>query len=154
MELGNESNYEGCGRIKATASGRTTEGGFSVLTAALATAVGKHAFRLHEVGGNKMDPKLKELKEMVSNTQQAADSYNRYAISVRGASPEVYRVLKTAGIADEFMTLLDITTRLPGNERATIQHMRPLERLGDGSKHTAWMAEYFAPSDGVWGIAM
>jgi hypothetical protein len=54
----------------------------------------------------------------------------------------VYRILKTAGIADEFATLLKITTRLPGMAKAT---MCPLERLGDGSNHTAWMAEYFVP---------
>ena len=47
MELGNESNYEGCGKIKATASGPTTDGGFSKLS-----TVGKH----------KMDPKLMESK--------------------------------------------------------------------------------------------
>ncbi len=120
------------------------------MTTALATAVGNHALRLQQVGRNKKDPELKKLKEAVSNAQLAADSYNCYAISVRGASPEVYRVLKRAGIVDEFANLLDITTRLPGNAMATIQHMRPLERLGDGSNHTVWMAEYLTPSgDGV-----
>ncbi len=54
--------------------------------------------------------------------------------------------VKRAGIVDEFANLLDITTRLPGNAMATIQHMRPLERLGDGSNHTVWMAEYLTPS--------
>ena len=135
MELGSESNYEGRGKFKATASGPTTEGEFSKLNTALATAVGKL----------KMGPKSNELKTMVSNAQQAADSYNRFAISARGASPEVYRVLTTAGIAEEFVKLLKITTQFPENEVATVQHMRPLERLGDGSNHTVWMTEYFAP---------
>jgi hypothetical protein len=86
-----------------------------------------------------------ELKEGLSSAQLATDRYNRYTISVRGASPEVYRILKTTGITDEFATLLKITTRLPGMAKATMQHICPLEQLGDGSNHTAWMAEYFVP---------
>jgi hypothetical protein len=145
MELGSESDYQGHGKIKPTPSGPTHPGEFSQLTTALATAAGKHALRVQQVGKNKRDSELMELKEALSNAQLATDRYNRYTISVRGASPEVYRILKTAGIAKEFATLLKITTRLPGMAKATIQHMCPLERLGDGSNHTAWMAEYFVP---------
>jgi hypothetical protein len=141
------SNYQGYGKIKLTASGPTADGEFSKLTTALAAAIGKHALRLQQVGRNKKDKELMKLKQLVSDEQLAADSYNRYAICVRGACPQVYGILKTAGIADEFANLLKITMPLPRNEKAAMQHMRPLEELRDGSNHTAWMAEYFTPEE-------
>jgi hypothetical protein len=142
MELGSESEYQGHGKIKATPSKPTSPNKFSELTTTLATAAEKYAVRLQEVGKDKKDPELRALKKALNEAQLATDMYNRYAISIRGASPEVYQILKTAEIANEFATLLDITTRVPGKEKATIQHMCPLERLEDGSNHTAWMAEY------------
>ena len=76
------------------------------------------------------------MKDAVSQAKLAADSYNRYATSVQNAFPDVYRVLQKAQIVEEFATLLDITTRLPGNAMAAMEHMRPLECLGDESNHT------------------
>ena len=145
MELGSESNYQGHGKIKATPSEPTSTNKFLELTTTLATAAEKYAVRLQQVGKNKKESELMALKEALNKAQLATDMYNRYAISIRGASPEVYQILETAEIATEFATLLDITTRVPGKEKATIQHMCPLERLEDGSNHTAWMAEYVVP---------
>ena len=145
MELGNESNYKGYSKIKATPSGSTADGKFLELTTALATAVQEHALRLQQVGKKKKgDAELERLKKAIGDAQLAVDSYNRYSISVRGASPKVYQVLQTANIDEAFATLLEITTLLPENQEATLQHMRPLERLGDASNHTAWMSEYVA----------
>jgi hypothetical protein len=145
MELGSESEYQGHGKIKTTASKPTSPNKFSELTTTLASAAKKYAVRLQQVGKDKKDPELTALKKALNEAQLATDMYNRYAISIRGASPEVYQILETAKIANEFATLLDITTRVPGKEKATIQHMCPLERLEDGSNHTAWMAEYVGP---------
>jgi hypothetical protein len=144
VELGTESEYHDNGKIKATASKSTSPNEFAVLTTTLATAATNYALRLQQVGKKKKDSKLMALKEALSKAQLDIDMYNRYAISVRGASLEVYQILETAKIAQEFATLLDITTRLPGKEKATIQHMCPLERLEDGN-HTAWMANYVVP---------
>jgi len=115
---------------------------FSKLTTTLATAAEKYAVRLQQVGKNKTDPELTALKTTFNEAQLATDMYNRYAISIRGASPQEYQILQTAEIANDFASLLDVTTRVSGKEKATIQHMCPLERLDDGSNHTAWMAEY------------
>jgi len=145
MELGSESEYQGHGKIKTTPSKPTSPNKFPELTTTLATAARKYAVRLQQVGKDKKDPELMALKKALNEAQLATDIYNRYAISIRGASPEVYQILETAEIANEFAALLDITTRVPGKEKATIQHMCPLERLEDGSNHTAWMAEYVVP---------
>ena len=146
MELGSEANYRGNGKkIKATPSEQPTTDKFPKLTTTLATAAGKYAVRLQQVGKDKTDPELTALKMTLNEAQLATDMYNRYAISIRGATPQVYQILETAKIANDFATLLDITTRVSGKEKATIQHMCPLERLDDGSNHTAWMAEYVVP---------
>jgi len=106
------------------------------------TLVQKYTTRLEEVGFEKQkgDPELKAVKD----AQQAVNSYNCYLISVHGVSPDVYQILHTADIAREFATLLKITMPSPRNQEALIQHMRPLERLGAVSNHTAWMPEYVA----------
>ena len=145
MELGSEAEYQGHGKIKATPSEPTSPDKFPKLITTLASAAEKYAVRLQQVGKNKMDPELTALKMTLNEVQLATDMYNRYAISIRGASPQEYQILETAEIANDFASLLDITTRVSGKEKATIQHMCPLERLDDGSNHTAWMAEYVVP---------
>lgn len=141
MELGSESEYQGHGKIKATPFNPISPDKFSELTTTLTTAAKKYTVRLQQVGKNKKDSELMAMKEALDKAQLATDMYNRYAISIRGATPEVYQILETAEIANEFASLLDITTRVPGKEKATIQYMCPLERLEEGSNHTAWMAE-------------
>jgi hypothetical protein len=147
MELGSESNYKGLSKIKPTPSGTTADGEFSKLTTVLATAQLQYVLGLQQVGRKKKDAEFE--KQAVRDAQLAVDSYNRYSLSVRGASPEVYGILKTANIADEFATLLKITTPSPGNQKAILQHMRPLQRLGNESNHTAWMSEYVAEEEMV-----
>ena len=68
------------------------------------------------------------------------DSYNRFTISVRGVSSDVYGILKKARISDQFATLLKVVGPSPIDSSSLIQHMRAL-----GSAHTAWMREYMMP---------
>ena len=84
--------------------------------------------------------KQKEAKE----ARAAMDTYNRYTIAVRGVSPDVYGILRMAKIETEFETLLSTTKPPPTPQDIAIQHMRPLEQLGEGSGHNAWMSKYVA----------
>ncbi|KIM44537.1 hypothetical protein M413DRAFT_25012 [Hebeloma cylindrosporum] len=95
--------------------------------------------RKREVGKDQEEVRL--LKD-VEIKRLAMDAYNRYTISVRGASPEVYGVLKKANIAEAFATLLSVTLPSPTAHDTTIQQMKPLERLGATSAHTDWMSVY------------
>ena len=89
-----------------------------------------------------------QLQEALENKQAAMDAYNRFTISVRGASSEVYGVLKKANIEAEFATLLSVTMPSPlPIQDPTIQHMRPLNRLNPKSAHTAWMSVYVGDSE-------
>ena len=83
----------------------------------------------------------KLLKE-VEDEQLKMDAYNRFTISVRGKSPDIYGVLNKANIVEEFATLLSVTLPSPTVQDIAIQHMRPLERLDDASAHTAWVSVY------------
>jgi len=91
---------------------------------------------------------IKSLREEVKSARTKRDSYNRYSISVRGASPEVYGVLAKANIATEFATLLRVTMPSSDDQNSTIQQMRSLERLGDNCANMAWMLQYTAEDDG------
>jgi len=90
------------------------------------------------------DPKLVKKQKEVKEAQMAMDSYNRYTIAVRGVSADVYGILRKANIETEFATLLSTTMPSPTPQDDAIQHMRPLERLGGGSSHNAWMSNYVA----------
>lgn len=85
----------------------------------------------------------------IANRQVAMDTYNRFTICVRGASEEVYGVLKTANIAKAFATFLSTTMPPPTAQNTATQHMRPLDHLSDTSAHTAWMLLYVGGSDPV-----
>lgn len=65
----------------------------------------------------------------LKTARNAMDSYNRYSISVRGASEK---------IADNFKTLRQVPSPSPIDQEAAVRHMRPLERLGAMSN---WMSE-------------
>jgi hypothetical protein len=67
------------------------------------------------------------------------DAYNRFTLSVRGASPDVYGILMEANIVKAFESLLNVILPPSFNENPVFRHMRPLERLDDISGHTAWM---------------
>ncbi|KAF8525579.1 hypothetical protein BU17DRAFT_74439 [Hysterangium stoloniferum] len=131
MELGNESNYqENHSKIISMACKPVVDGEFEELFSHFAAAVKTlHSHRNQERGKKAKNAKeTKETKRM-QELHLAIDSYNRYSISVRGASPEVYQIIKKADIVHEFATLLDITMPSP-------------KRLGVASSHTAWMTEY------------
>jgi len=140
MELGTESRFiENGSMIKCTASEPRADDEFEILCDALRNAeMELHAYR------RKMKMKketLAKFREKVNDARLAADSCNRFSISVRGASPDVYGILEKANIANEFATLLSIVMPSPGGEHSARQHMRPLERLSKQA-HTAWMWEY------------
>jgi len=75
-------------------------------------------------------------------SQQAMDSFNRYAIAIRGASPEVYGVLETAGIQRQFQSLLSVTLPSKESGQPSLRSMRPLEHLDAMRPHTAWMTDF------------
>lgn len=136
MELGNETNYEETdSKIKSTAAEAVADGKFVELTNNLTMAMG--SLKSHKTP-------TKEQKEAVRTAQLAVNSYNRYIVSIRGASPDVYGILRKAHIENEFSALLKVTMKLPTDQDLAMQYMRPLERLGDRSLHTAWMSEYVA----------
>ena len=95
----------------------------------------------------KIDKEGVKKKEAAIKARMAMDSYNRYAIFVRGASPEIYGILGYAGIVNEFATLLEVTKPSPAPQLNAIQHMLPLEHLAIGSGHTAWMLKYIVGGD-------
>jgi hypothetical protein len=143
MELGNESNYrENCSKIKSKAPEPVVDGKFEELTDAWIVAVKDLETYQKRPKQEKNEATIEALKMKLKERRLALDSYNRYSISVRGASPDVYGILREAGIVKEFATLLSITMPSPNNQDRTIQHMRPLDRLGVSSNHTPWMSEY------------
>ena len=135
MELGCKQRFKENGmKIKCLASEPPAGGRFRSL-------VEKRNMALEDLASNTDKAVIKELKKKVNDAQCAVDSYNRYSISVRGASPDVYNILSEANIVEEFATLLNIVMPESDAER-TKMHMRPLERLSEKSHHTDWMWEY------------
>jgi hypothetical protein len=129
MELGKESNYqENQSKIKSMASEPVGDGEFEELSGGLMTAVTD--LETHQKQPTKDRATTERLKKKVKEARLAVDSCNMYSISVRGASPDVYGILREANIVKEFATLLSITMPSPSNQDLTMQHMRPLERLG------------------------
>jgi hypothetical protein len=83
----------------------------------------------------------------IETRHEAMDAYNRYSIFVHGASSDIYGILKTADIVDQFRTLLHVAMPSPDGLESSLQHMRPLERLGNDCTQTAWMLEYVAAEE-------
>ena len=138
MELGNESRYQAT-QSKIRCTGSKAPGGdeFRKLTMDWIAAV--QALRDQQKANKKgvKSAKVKKLKAVVEEKRRVMDSYNRFTISVRGVSSDVYGILKKARISDQFATLLGPS---PIDSSSLIQHMRAL-----GSAHTAWMREYMMP---------
>jgi len=147
FELGSDSNH---GRtkseIKVTTPTSTTKGEFQKPTQNWSTAVearDKYQAK-HPEKKRKKDPELVEKENKVKEERAAKDTCNRYTIAIRGASASVYGILEKAKVETEFATLLAITMPSPTVQDKMIQRMRPLERLGRGYGHTAWMSTYVA----------
>ena len=145
FELGNDSNHGRTkSKIKVTTPTFTTKDEFQKLTQNWLTAVkalGKYQAE-HPEKKRKKDPKLVEKQNEVKEERVAMDAHNRYTIAIRGASASVYGILDKAKVKTEFATLLAITMPSPTAQDEMTQHMRPLERLGRESDHTAWMSRY------------
>ena len=135
MELGCENTFKENGKkIKYLASEPLADGTFrSLCEASNAAAM--------DLKTNTAKEAVKGLEKKASDAQLAVDSYNRYSISVRGASPKVYKILGEAKIVKEFATLFSIVMPESDAERTRL-HMRPLEHLSKGSPHTDWMWKY------------
>jgi hypothetical protein len=148
MELGNESYHRGThSRIKVTPSPPLADGAFEELHNKWMSAVqALHTYRAQKKIKRKRkhakDAEETELLKKVGDAQMAMDAYNRFTISIRGASPEVYGILKDANIVKQFETLLKVTLPSPTAQDTTLQHMRPFERLDNMSSHAAWMYEF------------
>jgi hypothetical protein len=142
LELGNESSYKAThSKIKVTAPEPTAHGQFQALINEWLVATTKLATLRNDPRQTKAA--IEKQKKEVEKKRLAMDLYNRYSVSVRGASPEVYGILKSVGIEKAFSTLLEVTMPSPADRNLMVRHMRPLERLGNKSAHTAWM-KYFA----------
>lgn len=145
MELGNEQTYQKTNsknrKMKSTPSEPLADGKFRNLTQNWA----RDLDRFQTSKGQAVKPtkaETQELQNAVQKSRQAMDFYNRYFISVRGASDDVYGILKEAKIEKEFETFLSVTMPAPTDQDDTMEYMRPLESLRDHSRHTAWMLEY------------
>jgi hypothetical protein len=93
------------------------------------------------------DPMEEKMRKVVLDVRNEMDNFNWYALSVRGATPEVYGILKEANVVKEFASLLSVTMPAPVAQDHMIQHMWPLKCLGDISAHTDWMYEYLVPAE-------
>lgn len=147
LELGNESHHgKTHSKIKVTIPKATEKDKFQSLTENHLVAV--EALRDYQAQAGQpvelTDPELVEKQKEVKKARVTMDTYNRYTIAVRGVSADVYGILRKAKIETEFATLLGTTMPSPTPQDDAIQHMRPLERLGGGSGHNAWMSNYVA----------
>ena len=170
MELGNESNYQQTtGPVQVTPSAKGSKGAFEALLAAWENALQNlDAYEKKKAKEKKVekakqrkvrkvrkakkakiakekspkDPERTKLRNEVKTTRAAMDAYNRYSVNVRGASSTVYGCLEEANIVAQFATLIKVTMLSPTAQDAALQHMRPLEHLGEDSAYTAWMTDY------------
>jgi len=139
MELGTDSRHRSNNsRVKVTAPGLDSVTDFVMLakdwTCALETFDDTHLPKSH--------PRVLELKKDVKAKRLAMDRYNRYSIHVRGSTPDVYDILKTASFAEEFHTLLSVTAVTPDSRDIALQQMCPYERLDLGSPFMSWIPMY------------
>lgn len=146
MELGTESRYQdNKSKIKYATSKPHADGEFGNLCDVWDAAVKK--LETYRKRKKHRKETLEQLKKVANDARLAMDSVNRYSLSVRGVSQDVYGILRDADIAKEFATLLSIIMPSPVDERSTRQHMRPLERLSAASSHTDWMSEYVVSNE-------
>jgi hypothetical protein len=148
MELGTETAHQGThSKLKSTASEIPSEGHFRKLTDDFAQAL-QDLVRAQESASpertsaskqrkSASKKRIEQLKAKVEEKRLAMDFCNRYSISVRGASPDVYGILKEADIVEQFANLLRVTMPSPTPEDKAIQHMRP----HDGA-NADWMRDY------------
>ena len=139
MELGTAVVHQATGsNIKCTTSD-TPPDQFRNLTRDWINAANRLNDYLNQ--RNPEDNEVRKQRKNIDAKRQAMDFCNRYTISVRGASPCSYGILNEAKIALEFKNLLSITVPSPTLQDETLQHMRPLEHLGECSSHTRWMLD-------------
>ena len=143
LELGNESFYRKTGTpTKWSKPKATAEGEFPKLTEDWRNASAKLAT---QKGCKQTKKAAKAQEKEVQEKQLAMDLYNRYSVSVRGASPKVYGILRKARIEKEFDTLLSVTLPSPAHSDILIQQMQPLEHLKGA--YTAWMSNYIIATE-------
>jgi hypothetical protein len=155
MELGAESCHRSTGtRFQVKSPQPLVEGKFEDLWNKWISAqqcLQEHKSQQGETRKRKAGKDHKEVQLLgdIADTQVAMETYNRFTICVRGASEEVYGVLKTANVAQAFATFLSTTMPPPTAQDTATQHMRPLDHLSDASAHTAWMSVYVSGSEVV-----
>jgi len=146
FELGDESAHVSGSKIQVTASPPGMDSFSTLRSNWMAAVKDLEEYRMARQGSSKRkrgkDAEEIRLQDTVKDEQFAMDSYNRFSISVRGSSPQVYGVLCQADIVDEFATLLRVTMPQPSEDDFMIEHMQPAQHLGDASACTAWMLDY------------
>jgi hypothetical protein len=139
LELGNESEHKGISsKVKLTFPEPLEDGAFEKLVKEWYTA----ATKLEDARKTGSKEEIKKWQAVVKTKQRAMDLYNRYTISIRGASPQVYGILTKANIETQFQTLLTVTMPSPEAEIPLVQEMTPLEHLDRDSAYATWMSEY------------
>jgi hypothetical protein len=144
MELGNESTYRETGsKILTMIPSHEADKDFRTLVDHWFDAKKElETYRNEKKVGQKKGKKEIEKEAKIEMARLAMDSYNRYAIFVRGTSSDTYGILKAVDIENEFATFLSVTLPSPPSQITAIQQMLPLERLGSSSDHTPWMSTY------------
>ena len=141
MELGNESFHrETRSKIKSLVSKPPSSNEFRDLTEKWVDAV--KTLQEYQQSETRNEIQFKKLKDDVKAMRLAMDCCNRFSVCVRGATSGVYSILNKADIAREFVTLLKVTMPSPTAQDSAIQHMRPLEHLGNKTHYTDWMSKY------------
>ena len=80
--------------------------------------------------------------------QRALDACNAYMVSIWGASPDIYCILKDASIADEFSRMLSASSPPPRNNCGDhIQSMTPFRGLKPDNAYTSWMSDFVRDDD-------
>ena len=115
MELGNESPYpQTNAQIQVTPRLAASDGVFKDLQkSATEQPEAYRALNQEEESRTRNLAQKTESQETVEDAQAATGDYNRFSISVRGASPTVYGALRDANIVEQFANLLRVTMPPP-----------------------------------------
>lgn len=144
MELGTEALHENGSNVKTTISSPVSDEEFYGCEKTLRDA----QKRLLELKVKKAkEPDIDVQKKKVEEKQQAMNACNRYLVSIRGASPNVYSILEEAKIAHEFQNFLGMVSPLAVNSEDEIQTVMPLRQLNCDTPYTTWMRRFMMDHD-------
>ncbi|KAM6500045.1 hypothetical protein JOM56_003059 [Amanita muscaria] len=108
----------------------------------IATLVGDRGRNATEVDMTGLSPQRQKSKKKAMEALELDP--NRYCINARGCDEDVFGVLNTMGIANEWKKLLEITVETPNAEGEIVETMQPLRRLDQTSGYCNWIKDYSA----------